>query len=44
MVSHLSSFSYIDVDEAMGTLFQALFVVDNDVKKNRASMTSLKDA
>lgn len=44
LVSHLSSFSYIDVDEATGTPFQAFSVVDNVVKKNEASMTSLKDA
>lgn len=28
----------------MGTPFQALYVVDNAVKKSGASMTSLKDA
>ncbi|XP_050909005.1 uncharacterized protein LOC127122761 [Lathyrus oleraceus] len=44
LVSHLSSFSYIDVDEVVGTPFQALSVDDNVVKKNGASMTSLKDA
>lgn len=42
LVSHLSSFSYIDADEAMGTPFQALFVDDNVVKMNGDSMTSLK--
>lgn len=44
LVSHLSLFSYIDKDEVMGTPFQALSVDDNAVKKNGASMTSLKDA
>lgn len=44
LVSHLSSFSYIGVDEVVGTPFQALSIVDNIVKKNRASMTSLKDS
>ena len=43
LVSHLSSFSYIDADEAEGTSFQALSV-DNIVKKNKESMSSLKDA
>lgn len=43
LVSYLSLFSYIDVEEVVGTLFQALYVIDNDVKKNGASMTSLKD-
>ncbi|XP_050890962.1 uncharacterized protein LOC127096434 [Lathyrus oleraceus] len=44
LVSHLSSFSYIGADEAMVTPFQALSTVDNAVKKNGESMTSLKDA
>lgn len=43
LISHLLSFSYIDADEGVGTPFQAIFI-DNTVKKNRASMTSLKDA
>ncbi|XP_050896675.1 uncharacterized protein LOC127103462 [Lathyrus oleraceus] len=44
LVSHLSSFSYIDADEVVGTLFQAFSIVDNIIKKNGSSMTSLKDA
>lgn len=44
LVSHLSSFSYIDADKVVGTLFQALSVIGNVVKKNWSSMTSLKDA
>lgn len=44
LASHLSSFSYIDAEEAVGTPFQALFVDDNTVKKNGTCMTSLKDA
>ena len=44
LVSHLSSFSYIDADEAVGTSFQALFVVDDAAKKNGMPMSSLKDA
>ena len=43
LVSHLLPFSYIDADEDVGTPFQAISI-DNTVKKNRASMTSLKDA
>ncbi|XP_050919124.1 uncharacterized protein LOC127136630 [Lathyrus oleraceus] len=43
LVSHLSSFSYIDADEAEGTPFQALFVDDISSRKNGESMTSLKD-
>ncbi|XP_058733279.1 uncharacterized protein LOC131604881 [Vicia villosa] len=44
VVSHLSSFSYIDVDEAIGTQFQALSVADKNVEKNGTSISSLKDA
>lgn len=44
LVSHLSLFSYIDANESVGTPFQSLYVDDNVVKKNGASMTSLKDA
>ncbi|XP_050909901.1 uncharacterized protein LOC127123744 [Lathyrus oleraceus] len=44
LVSHLSSFSYIDADEAEGTLFQALSVDNIIDKKNGESMSSLKDA
>ncbi|XP_058733281.1 uncharacterized protein LOC131604882 [Vicia villosa] len=44
VVSHLSSFSYIDVEEAIGTQFQALSVADKNVEKNGTSISSLKDA
>lgn len=44
LVSHLSFFRYIDVEESMGTQFQALFVVDNAVKNNGSSISSLRDA
>ncbi|XP_050909228.1 uncharacterized protein LOC127123004 [Lathyrus oleraceus] len=44
LVSHLSSFSYINVDEAMGMLFQALSFNDIAARKNGESMASLKDA
>ena len=44
LVSHLSSFSYIDIEEAKETLFQALSVNNIVVKKNDESMSSLKDA
>lgn len=43
-MSHLSSFSYIDADEAKGTSFQALFVDNIAVGKNGESMASLKNA
>lgn len=42
LVSHLSSLSYINVDEVVGTPFQALSIIDA-FKKNGASMTSSKD-
>ena len=42
-MSHLSSFLYIDAEEAMGTPFQALSTIDYTVNMNGASMTSLKD-
>ncbi|XP_050889265.1 uncharacterized protein LOC127094480 [Lathyrus oleraceus] len=43
LVSHLSSFSYIDANEAEGTSFQAPYI-DNIAVKNGESMSSLKDA
>ncbi|XP_050916483.1 uncharacterized protein LOC127131612 [Lathyrus oleraceus] len=43
LVSHLSSFTYVEAEEAIGTLFQALYV-DNMIQKTKASMSSLKDA
>ena len=43
LVSHVSSFSYIDTDEAEGTLFQALSIDNIDARKKGESMSSLKD-
>ncbi|XP_058757379.1 uncharacterized protein LOC131630634 [Vicia villosa] len=44
LISHLSSFRAIEADEAtIGTAFQALSV-DNESKKNKASIASFKDA
>ncbi|XP_050889611.1 uncharacterized protein LOC127094889 [Lathyrus oleraceus] len=43
LVSHLSLFSYIDVDEVEGTSFQALPIDNIAAKKNEESMSSLKD-
>lgn len=43
-MSHLLSFSYVDDDEVVGTLFRDLSVDDNSAKKNWSSMTSFKDA
>ena len=43
LVSHFSSFTYVDIDEEVGTPFQALSIVD-EMKKNGAPMSSLKDA
>lgn len=44
LVSHLSSFRYIDAKEAVGTQFQVLSVIENTVKKNGSSISSLRDA
>lgn len=44
LVSHLSSFLYIDSNEVVETPFQALSVDDIAARKNGESMTSLKDA
>ncbi|XP_050888699.1 uncharacterized protein LOC127093840 [Lathyrus oleraceus] len=43
LVSHLSSFSYIDADETEKS-FESLFVDNIAAKKNGESMSSLKDA
>ncbi|KAI5396399.1 hypothetical protein KIW84_062564 [Lathyrus oleraceus] len=43
MVSHLSSFSYIDVEDEVGTPFQALSIVE-PIKKGTSSFASYKDA
>jgi hypothetical protein len=42
LVSHLSSFSYIDVEDEVGTPFQALSIAE--VNKTGAPMSSFKDA
>ncbi|KAI5428965.1 hypothetical protein KIW84_033818 [Lathyrus oleraceus] len=43
LVSHLSSFTYVEAEEEVRTLFQALSVVE-EIQKTGASMSSLKDA
>lgn len=43
LVIHLSSFSYIDVDEVEGTSFHALFVDNFVVESICESISSLKD-
>ncbi|XP_050909279.1 uncharacterized protein LOC127123060 [Lathyrus oleraceus] len=43
LVSHLSSFMYVEVGEAVATLFQALYMA-NMIQKIGVSMSSLKDA
>ncbi|KAI5384918.1 hypothetical protein KIW84_071779 [Lathyrus oleraceus] len=43
LVSHLSSFTYVDAEKEVGTSFQALSIAD-ELKKTRAPMSSLKDA
>ncbi|KAI5417850.1 hypothetical protein KIW84_042463 [Lathyrus oleraceus] len=42
-VSHLSYFTYVDVEEEVGTSFQALSIAD-ELKKTGKPMSSLKDA
>ena len=42
LVSHLSSFSYVEAEEEVGTPFQALSITE--VKKIGALMSSFKDA
>ncbi|KAI5434817.1 hypothetical protein KIW84_021582 [Lathyrus oleraceus] len=42
LVSHMSSFSYVEAEEEVRTPFQALSIAE--VKKTRAPMSSLKDA
>lgn len=44
LISSLSSFSYIDAKEDMGTQFQALSLESKGKKKQGASISSLKDA
>ena len=43
LVSHLSSFSYIDVEDEVGTMFQALSIAEPS-KKETFSFTSYNDA
>ncbi|XP_050909412.1 uncharacterized protein LOC127123212 [Lathyrus oleraceus] len=43
VVSHLSSFSYLEPEEDVGTQFQALSLTDKDVKRG-VSISSFKDA
>ncbi|XP_050919812.1 uncharacterized protein LOC127137388 [Lathyrus oleraceus] len=43
LIKHLSSFTYVEVEEAVRTLFQALSVA-NVIQKTGASMSSFKDA
>ncbi|KAI5420240.1 hypothetical protein KIW84_044147 [Lathyrus oleraceus] len=43
LVSHLSSFMYVEAEEEVGTMFQALSI-ENVIQKTWASMSSLKDA
>lgn len=42
LVSYLSSFTYVEVEEEIGTLLQALSI-PSEVQKTGASMSSLKD-
>ncbi|KAI5416175.1 hypothetical protein KIW84_041283 [Lathyrus oleraceus] len=43
LVGHLSSFSYVDVEEEVGTTFQALSITD-ELNKVGAPVSSLKDS
>ena len=43
LVSHLSSFSYIDAEDEVGTQFQALSI-DKPIEKKSPSFTSYRDA
>lgn len=44
LVSHLSSFSFVDVEDEIGTQFQNLSVADENVQENGASIRSFNDA
>lgn len=44
MISSLSSFSYIDDEEYLGTQFQALSLENKGKKKQGASISSFRDA
>lgn len=41
---HLLSFSYVEPEDVIGTQFQALSIVDQDIKRSGPSIFSLKDA
>lgn len=43
LVSHLSSFTYVETEEEVGTPFQAVSIAE-EVQKTGASMSSLKYA
>ncbi|XP_050889075.1 uncharacterized protein LOC127094261 [Lathyrus oleraceus] len=43
VVSHLSSFSYLELEEDVGTQFQALSLIDKDIKRG-VFISSFKDA
>ncbi|XP_050889100.1 uncharacterized protein LOC127094288 [Lathyrus oleraceus] len=43
VVSHLSSFSYLEPEEDVGTQFKALSLIDKDIKRG-VSISSFKDA
>ncbi|XP_050876724.1 uncharacterized protein LOC127080448 [Lathyrus oleraceus] len=43
VVSHLSSFSYLEPEEDVGTQFQALSLIEKDIKRG-VSISSFKDA
>lgn len=44
MVSHLSSFSFIDTEDEVRTQFQTLSIAEKDVQENGASIRSFNDA
>ncbi|XP_050877398.1 uncharacterized protein LOC127081158 [Lathyrus oleraceus] len=44
VVSHLSYFSLVDTEDEIGTQFQTLSVVDENVQENGASICSFNDA
>lgn len=43
VMSHLSYFSYLKPEEAVGTQFQSLSLIEKDVKRG-VSISSFKDA
>lgn len=44
MVSRLLSFSFVDVEDEVGTQFHTLSIADKDVQDNGASIHSFNDA